>query len=137
MAPEQTLSEACALTGDEVDQLTIDIERQIKQGIEQAATDLASGTMPSFDFLSMSVDGTLVEIEDKITNTEVHGAVEDVRGALQGFPEIPQPDSLLGVPGFLGSLGSQLNELLDASNALRSLCIVGPDAEAESSTGAN
>ena len=37
MAPDQTIAEACELSGEEIDQVTVKTEQQIKEGLSQAA----------------------------------------------------------------------------------------------------
>lgn len=122
MAPDQSIAEACAISGEEVDRITREAESQIRQGIEQAGSDLASGKTPSFEFLSESIDQTVAEVEQQITNSEVLAALGEVRTALQGFGEIAPPDSLLGAPGYIASLGGQLSELSTAGRELQQLC---------------
>lgn len=120
--PEQTLSEACAISGEEVDRLTIEVEQQIRDALARAASELASGQAPSIQALSGSLDSAIAEIEAEISNAEVLASVAKVRESLQGFGEITTPDSALGIPGYLTSLSSQVNEVVDAGKSLQSLC---------------
>lgn len=131
MAPDQTIAEACELSGEEVDQVTVETEQQIKEGLSQAAADLASGQAPSFDFLSESVAGTVADLQQGVTNPELQASLDEVRAALEGFSEIPQPDSALAVPGYLSSLNEQLDALVQAGDALKQLCVVEDPAAAD------
>lgn len=123
MAPDQSVSEACAISGDEVDRITRETEEQIRQGVEQAGADLAAGRVPSFDFLATPVDEALAEVSAQISNLEVLDAIENVRTELRGFSEIERPESLLSTPGYVAALGAQLNELAQAGRTLQSLCV--------------
>lgn len=125
MAPEQSLIEACAISGDEVDRLTADAQQQISSEMELAASELASGNLPSLDALSGTLDDTLAEIEGQLSNSEVLAAVGNVRTAMQGFADIQQPESALGLPAYLASLGSQLSDLAQAGKQLQALCNAG------------
>lgn len=122
MAPDQSVSEACAISGEEVDRITREAESQIRQGIEQASSDLASGKTPSFEFLSESIDQTVAEVEQQITNSEVLASLGEMRTVLQGFGEIAPPDSLLDAPGYIASLGGQLSKLSTVGRDLQRLC---------------
>lgn len=125
MAPEQSLIDACSVSGAQVDQLTAETEQQIRQGIEDAASKLASGEMPSVEVFTGPLEGALSEIEAQVTNSEVLAAVGAVREAMRGFQDITPPDSALGVPGYLADLGSQVNALTEASKQLQTLCNAG------------
>ena len=125
MAPEQSLIDACSVSGAQVEQLTDETRQQIQLGIEDAAAKLANGETPSFDVLTGPLEGALSEIEAQVTNSEVLAAVGAVRDAMQGFKDITPPDSALGVPGYLADLGSQLNTLTEASKQLQTLCSAG------------
>ncbi len=122
MAPAQTLSEACAISGEEVDRLTLEAEKQMRGALEQAGADLANGQIPSIDALSGSLDDTLPEVEGQISNSEVLASVAQVREAMRGFQDIAKPETAIGVPGYIASLGSQLNELAKAGKQLQALC---------------
>ena len=122
MAPEQTLIEACAISGAEVDRLAREAEKQISEGLAQAGAELSNGEIPSVEALSGSLDDTLAEVEGQITNSEVLASVTQVREAMQGFQDIAKPESALGVPGYIASLGSQLNELANAGKQLQTIC---------------
>ncbi len=122
MAPEQTILEACAISGDEINRLTAEAEQQIRAGIEQAGADLASGQLPKIDVFSDTFDSTLAEIEAQISNAEVVAAIDNVRAAAQGFGEIQAPDSMLGAPGYITSLVKQSGELAQAGKDLQALC---------------
>lgn len=122
MAPVQTIVEACAITGEEVDRLTLETEQRFRDALDQARADIAAGQMPSTDALSGTLGETLTEIEKQISNAEVLTAITQLREAAQGFRDIAQPESALAVPGYLGSLGSQLNELAQAGKQLKTLC---------------
>lgn len=120
--PEQSLSDACAISGDEVDRLTVEAEQQIRDELAKAASELANGQAPSIQALSGSLDSTLAEIEAQISNTEVLDAIAKLREELQAFDTIKAPDSALGIPGYLSSLSTQLNEVVTAGKSLQSLC---------------
>jgi len=122
MAPEQTRAEACALSKETVDRITVETEDQIKQGIDLAGADIAAGKMPSLDFLSFSIKDSLTEIESEISNPEVLEAIKSVREDLQGFSDINVPTSLIQAPAYLGSLGTQLGQLIAHGEDLRKLC---------------
>lgn len=122
MAPEQTLIEACEVSGEEVDRLTLDAEQQIRNRLEQTGAELASGQVPSVDALSETLDDTFAEIEAQISNSEVLASVAQVRESMRGFQDITKPESALGVPAYVASLGSQLNELAKAGKQLQTLC---------------
>lgn len=125
MAPEQSVIEACAISGDQINQLTVEAEQQIRQGIEQAGTDLSSGKLPKIELFSETFDSTLAELEAQISNYEVVAAIDDVRTAASGFSDIQAPDSLLGAPGYVTALVKQSTELADAGKALQKLCNAG------------
>ena len=122
MAPEQSLIEACAISGEEVDRLTLEAEQKIRGSLEQAGAELASGQIPSIDALTGTLNDTLAEVEGQISNAEVLDSIAQVREAMRGFQDIAKPESALGVPGYVASLGSQLNELAKASKQLQALC---------------
>src|SRR5690606_29240709 len=71
MAPEQSLIEAGAISGEEVDRLTHEAEQQIRGSWEQAGAELASGQIPSVDALTGTLNDTLAEVEGQISNAEV------------------------------------------------------------------
>ena len=123
MAPDQSVSEACAISGEEVDRITHETEEQIRQGVEQAGADLAAGRIPSFEFLAPPADEALAEVSEQISNLEVLDAIENVRVELQDFGEIERPESLLTTPGYIAALGSQLNDLAQAGKTLQGLCV--------------
>ncbi len=125
MAPEQSLIDACSVSGAQVEQLTQATEQQVRQGIEDAAAKLASGEIPSVEVLTGPLESALSEIEAQVTNSEVLAAVGEVRAAMQGFQDITVPESALGVPGYLADLGAQVNALAEASKALQTLCNAG------------
>ena len=125
MAPEQSLIDACSVSGAQVEQLTQETEQQIRKGIEDATAQLASGQMPSVEVLTGPLEGALAEIEAQVTNSEVLAAVGEVRAAMQGFQDITPPESAIGVPGYLAELGAQVNELAQASKQLQTLCNAG------------
>lgn len=122
MAPQQSIAEACFISGEEVDRLTLETQQKIQQSLEQAGAAIANGQLPSVDALSGTLVDTLTEVESQISNSEVLAAVTRVREAAQGFQQIDQPDSPLGVPGYLASLGTQLKEIAEAGKSLQSLC---------------
>lgn len=122
MAPLQSIDEACQLTGDEVNRLTIDAEQKIKQGIDQAASDIAAGKMPSLDFSFSTVDEALAEVQAEVDNPEVASALLDLRASLQGIGEIGAPESALAVPGYIATLTSQMQSLVSAGTELQNLC---------------
>lgn len=126
MAPEQSLSEACGISGEAVDRLTLEVEQQIHDGLAQAGRDITAGLLPNFDFLAEAADTTLTEVEQQISNTEVLDALGEVRQALQGFGEIKKPESLLGAAGYLGALNAQLGELMESGKRLQHLCDSSP-----------
>src|SRR5699024_7735179 len=68
MAPVQTIVEACAITGEEVDRLTLETEQRFRDALDQARADIAAGQMPSTDALSGTLGETLTEIEKQISN---------------------------------------------------------------------
>ncbi len=124
MAPDQSVAEACAVSGAEIDRITRQTEEQLRAGIEQAGADLAAGRVPSFEFLATPIDDAVAQVERQITNSEVLDAINEVREALQGFGDIERPDTLLGTPGYVGALTSQLNKLAQAGSRLQSICVV-------------
>ena len=125
MAPEQSLIEACSVSGAQVEQLTAETEQQVRQGIEDAAAKLAGGEMPSIEVLTGPLEQALSEIESQVTNSEVLAAVGSVRDAMQGFQDITAPESAFGMPGYLAELGAQVNALTEASKQLQTLCNAG------------
>lgn len=124
MAPEQSVDEACAISGEDIDRITRETEEQLRAGIDQAGADLAAGRIPSFEFLAGPIDEAVAEVEAQISNAEVVEAIGRLRAALQGFGEIERPESLLSTPGYVAALGAQLNEVVNAGSELQSLCIV-------------
>lgn len=122
MAPEQSLVDACSVSGVELERLTAETEQQIRQGIEEAGAQLTNGELPSIDILSGPLNDALAEIEAQVSNSEILAAVGEVRVAMQGFQYIEKPESAIGVPGYLAALGSQASELARASSELQSLC---------------
>jgi hypothetical protein len=125
MAPDQSVVEACAISGDQINQLTAEAEQQIRDGIEQAGADLTSGKVPRIELFSDTFDSTLAGLEAQISNYEVVTAINDVRTAAQGFSDIHAPDSLLGAPGYVTALVKQSGQLADAGKALQALCNAG------------
>lgn len=122
MAPEQSVGEACALSGAEVDRIVAQAEHDIATGLEDAAAALVQGQTPSFAFLALSVDESLDSVRRGITNGEVAAALGRLSDGFSGFGAIAQPESVLGVPGFLGDVKAQLLTLTEASDALQKLC---------------
>lgn len=125
MAPEQSVVEACAISGDQINQLTTEAEQQIRDGIDQAGADLASGKLPRIELFSETFDSTLAELEAQISNYEVLSAIEEVRLAAQGFSDIQAPDSLFGAPSYVTSLVKQSGKLAEAGKNLQALCNAG------------
>ncbi|NLA66233.1 MAG: hypothetical protein GX862_10035 [Leucobacter sp.] len=125
MAPEQSIDEACKIAGDEVDRITLEVEAQIKSGIDEARVQLAAGRLPSLDFFSGTVDDALAEVHEQVENAEVAQAVSDIRASLQAFGEIDTPDSPLAVAGYLSDLTTELNNLVSAGKDLQELCGIG------------
>ena len=123
MAPDQSVSEACAISGDEIARITRDTEAQLREGIEQAGADLAAGRIPTFEFLAPPVDEALADVSEQISNLEVLDAIAQLRNELSGFSEIERPESLLSTPGYVAQLGTQLNELVQAGKTLQTLCV--------------
>lgn len=121
MAPEQTAGEACAVSKTEVDALVSDLQQRIRS----AGESVASGEMPDFDGIVAQLQDSLGRISAEVSNPEVLDALESVRSELGGFDGIAPPDSIVGMPGYLGSLGAQLSELQDAGRRLQSLCDAG------------
>lgn len=125
MAPEQSLVDACSVSGTEVERLTQQTEQQVRQGVEEAGAKIANGELPSIEVLTGPLEEALAQIESQVSNSEVLAAVGEVRAAMQGFQDIKTPDSALGVPGYLAELGTQVNELAQAGKRLQTLCNAG------------
>jgi hypothetical protein len=139
MAPQQSVDEACGIAGAEVDRVTTETEQQVRASLEAAAADLTAGKMPSLNSfsVSVSVDDTLADIEAQVINPEVLTTIVGVRASLAGFSSVAGPDTLLGVPEYLTSMATQVNQLVGASNDLRKLCgveVLGSSAESAPST---
>ncbi|MBU3994687.1 MAG: hypothetical protein KKF42_02750 [Actinobacteria bacterium] len=122
MAPEQSVSEACGLSRDEVDRLVLTTEKTVKVGLEEAGQDLLRGEMPSFGFLTQSLSGSFELTQENITNSEVSAALGRITDGFTGFEHIEQPGSILGVPAYLAALNGQLTALTEAGQDLRTLC---------------
>lgn len=122
MAPEQSVSEACGLTRDDVDRLVVTTEEAVRAGLEEAGQELLRGEMPSFGFLTQSLSGSFDLSQSGITNPEVTAALGRVTDGLTGFQDIEHPGSILGVPAYLAALNGQLSALSDAGQDLRALC---------------
>lgn len=122
MAPEQSIGEACGLAQTVVDQLVIDTESRVRDGLEEAGQQALQGRMPSFEFLAPTLDGTLDSLQTSVTNAEVSAALGRISDGFTGFGSIEQPGSILSVPAYLGSLQAQLGALSDAGAELRTLC---------------
>lgn len=125
MAPEQSIGEACNLAQTVVDQLVLDTESRVREGLEEAGNQMLQGRMPSFDFLAPTLDGTLDSLQTSVTNAEVSAALGRIGDGLTGFGGIEQPGSILSVPAYLTSLHAQLGALSDAGAELRTLCGIG------------
>lgn len=123
MAPDQSLAEACAISGEEVDRITREVETQIQSAIDQAGSEISAGNLPSFELFAEPIDTAIAEIEVQITNPDVLDAIGELRTSVQGFADIERPESALGYPGYLSELGSQMNKLASAGEQLQSLCI--------------
>lgn len=121
MAPEQSVDEACSLSRAEVDAMV----EEAKTALEEAGQTLAAGEMPDLSTLSDTLGGALDRAGEGVINPEVLAALENVRAEIAGFGEIEAPGSLLEVPGYLGSLGTQLAELQTAGKELQQLCNAG------------
>lgn len=121
MAPEQSVSDACGVSRDEVDAIV----NEARQQIEAAAGTLASGELPDLSGLSVSASESFERIVADVSNPEVVTALDDVRAAIDGFGEVAAPESLLAVPGYLTGLGTQLSELQTAGAQLQQLCSAG------------
>ena len=122
MAPEQSVTEACGLSRDEVDRLVVQTEETVKAGLEGAGQELLRGEMPSFGFLTESLSGTFELTQASITNPEVSAALGRITDGFTGFGAIEQPSSILGVPAYLAKLNGQLTALTEAGRDLRTLC---------------
>lgn len=122
MAPEQSVSEACGLSRDDVDRLVVQTEETVKAGLEEAGQELLRGEMPSFVFLTQSLDGALQLSQESVTNPEVSAALGRITDSFTGFGAIEQPGSILGVPAYLAALNGQLAALTAAGQDLRTLC---------------
>lgn len=121
MAPEQSVSEACGLSQTEVDALLDEAKAQL----DQAGESLSAGQMPDLAAFAETLKSTVESVADDVTNPEVLDALENVRTEAEGFSEIETPGSLLEVPGYLGSLGTQLGDLQTAGKQLQQLCDEG------------
>lgn len=126
MAPEQSIDEACELTGKEVDRLTLETEAQIKVGIEQAVTDIGAGKMPAFDFFPLSISEVLGDVQAQVVNPEVSQALTALRESYEGFGKIDKPKSLFEAAGYVSSITTQLKDLAVAGQNLQSLCGTTP-----------
>ncbi|MCA0378517.1 MAG: hypothetical protein LCH36_03615 [Actinobacteria bacterium] len=125
MAPEQSLSDACSVSGVDVQQLMNSTEQQLQLGIADAAAKFASGEEFSLQSLTGPLEAALTDLESQVTNSELLASIGEVRQALSGFQDISQPENALGVPGYLADLGTQLNELTQAGERLQALCNAG------------
>jgi len=121
MAPEQTTGEACAASTAEVDSLV----SELQQSIGRAGEAVASGETPDFGGLVDRFQNSLGRLAAEVSNTEVLAALDELRSELDGFDGIAPPDSILGMPDYLGSLGGQLGELQEAGRRLQTLCDAG------------
>ena len=118
MAPEQSVSDACGIASAEID----DLVAEIRQHVEAAGASLVSGEMPDLSGIVPSATAIIDRVAEGVTNPEVSAALDDVRSAIEGFGEVPAPDSLTGVPEYLTGLGAQLADLQSAAASLQRLC---------------
>ena len=121
MAPDQSVAEACGLSSDEVDALVADAKAQL----DAAGKALTAGEIPDVGAFGETLQQTLDGVSDGVTNPEVLAALDEVRTEVEGFARIEAPGSLLEVPGYLGSLGTQLGQLQAAGQQLQELCSAG------------
>lgn len=121
MAPEQTTSDACAQSKAAVDTLV----EQMQQQLSDAGQELASGKIPNMDGFVQQLQDSAQRLGDNVNQPEVLDALEAVRAEVDGFAEITAPESLLGVPGYLNSLGDQLSQLQASGRDLQELCSAG------------
>lgn len=121
MAPDQSVGEACGLSSDEVDALVAEAKAQL----DAAGKSLAAGEIPDVSAFAETLQSTLEGVSDGVTNPSVLTALEEVRAEVEGFSGIGAPGSLLEVPGYLGSLGTQFGKLQAAAQQLRELCSAG------------
>lgn len=118
MAPEQSVSEACAISRAEVDATT----QEVKDRIDQAGKDIAAGKAPDLGGIADTVGGALDRVAEGVTNPEVLEALDRVRSEISELGEIEAPDSLMDAPNYLGELTSHLSDLQAAGTALQELC---------------
>lgn len=121
MAPEQAPGDACAQATAEVKALV----GGMKKKFEAAGKRAAAGESPDFAAIAGELEAGLDEIAGRVGNGEVRAAVEKVREQVVGLGEIDPPDSILGMPGYLGDLGAQLGKVQKAAKSLQALCDAG------------
>lgn len=118
LAPEQTTGEACAASKAEVDSLISGMKHQVAQ----ASKDVTAGKMPDLASIVAQLQASAEALTENVSNPEVLSALESVRTEVDRFAAITAPDTLLGMPGYLSSIGTQLGKLQDAGKQLTSLC---------------
>ena len=114
MAPEQSPAEACDLSLAAVDRIV----EQVRQELETART----GGSPDFAAIADRLQGSVGEIADGISNSEVAGRLDQLQHQLTRFGDLAPPDSLLGMPGYLADLGGRLAEIQRTVGSLQTLC---------------
>lgn len=119
MAPDQSISEACAVSSAEVDAVT----QEVKDRIDEAGKAVASGEMPDLDGIFGTISGALEGVTEGVSNPEVAAALGEVQAGVAGLGDIKAPDSLLGAPGYVADLTGQLAKIQSAGESLRALCL--------------
>lgn len=118
MAPEQSVSDACAISRAEVDAVT----KEVKDRVDRLGQDVTAGKTPDLDGIVDTVGSALERISDGVTNPEVLAALDDVRVEIDGLGAIDPPESLVDAPTYIGTLTSQLAKVQAAGTALKELC---------------
>jgi len=118
MAPEQSVSEACAVSRAEVDAITKDV----KDRIDQASKAVAAGETPDFTGVFEAVSGALDRVSESVTNPEVLAALQRVQAEVLKLGEAKAPGSLLETPKYLSQVTGQLAKVQSAGESLQRLC---------------
>lgn len=114
----QSVAAACDISDGKIQELT----DRASAEIAAAGEGIAAGEIPDLSALGDTLSGSLDEVRAGVENSEVSAAIAQVRDELQGFGGIEQPSSLLGAPGYIASLASQLDRLNSAGAELQALC---------------
>lgn len=118
---EQSVAEGCSLGTERVTAIL----DEARVALDDAQSSVLAGELPDLSALVTTLEGGLTGLSHDVTNSEVAGALDDVRVAVAGFGDITAPDTLFGAPGYLSDLTGQLQQVQDAGKAFQQLCAAG------------